>query len=116
MHSGESIILIVLQTPKLWNKKIDAGTKPSGTSLHALYKCFEKNKNVGKFLLLFRIDLKWAHYEVRLIGGCCGEITVDVGRGCSNLLNPLVASQNFECKIFPLAKNVIVNDVGKNDR
>jgi len=57
---------------------IDAGTRPSGTSLHALYKTFEKNSNVG---------------------GACGEITVDTGRGCSNLLNPLVASQNFEYKM-----------------
>jgi chitin synthase len=27
------------------------------------------------------------------------EITVDLGRGCSNLLNPLVAAQNFEYKM-----------------
>lgn len=27
------------------------------------------------------------------------EITVDLGRGCGNLLNPLVAAQNFEYKV-----------------
>jgi chitin synthase len=33
------------------------------------------------------------------LGGCCGEITVDLGRGCGNLINPLVAAQNFEYKM-----------------
>jgi chitin synthase len=57
---------------------LDVGTKPSGTSIYELWKCFDKNPGVG---------------------GCCGEITVDVGRGCGNLLNPLVAAQNFEYKM-----------------
>ena len=57
---------------------IDAGTRPSGTSLHALHKVFEKNANVG---------------------GACGEITVDTGRMCGGLVNPLVAAQNFEYKM-----------------
>ena len=31
------------------------------------------------------------------VGGACGEIAVDTGRGCSLLLtSPLAASQNFE--------------------
>jgi chitin synthase len=58
---------------------IDVGTKPSGTSLYHLWKTFDKHANVG---------------------GACGEITVDTGRGCSNLLNPLVAAQNFEYKVI----------------
>jgi len=33
------------------------------------------------------------------VGGACGEITVDTGRGCMNLWNPLVAAQNFEYKV-----------------
>ena len=33
------------------------------------------------------------------MGGACGEITVDTGRGCMNLWNPLVAAQNFEYKV-----------------
>ncbi len=36
------------------------------------------------------------------VGGACGEIAVDTGRGCSLLLtSPLAASQNFEvCLLF----------------
>ncbi|CAG8469045.1 6580_t:CDS:2 [Dentiscutata erythropus] len=33
------------------------------------------------------------------VGGACGEIKVDLGYKCRNLLNPLIASQNFEYKI-----------------
>ncbi|KAL8278351.1 hypothetical protein RQP46_009243 [Phenoliferia psychrophenolica] len=57
---------------------LDVGTRPSGTSIYSLWKAFDKNSSIG---------------------GACGEITVDTGRGCSNLLNPLVAAQNFEYKM-----------------
>ncbi|CAD6921039.1 unnamed protein product [Tilletia controversa] len=57
---------------------LDVGTKPTGTSIYELWKAFDKNK---------------------MVGGACGEIAVDTGRGCGLLLNPLVASQNFEYKI-----------------
>ncbi|PWN47272.1 hypothetical protein IE53DRAFT_390589 [Violaceomyces palustris] len=57
---------------------LDVGTKPSGTSIYDLWKSFDANPKVG---------------------GACGEICVDTGRGCVGLLNPLVASQNFEYKI-----------------
>ncbi|EIN14423.1 glycosyltransferase family 2 protein [Punctularia strigosozonata HHB-11173 SS5] len=58
---------------------LDVGTKPTGTSIYELWKCFDKHSNVG---------------------GACGEICVDTGRGCSLLLtSPLAASQNFEYKI-----------------
>jgi len=58
---------------------LDVGTKPTGTSIYELWKCFDKHKNVG---------------------GACGEICVDSGRACGEvLLNPLVASQNFEYKM-----------------
>ncbi|KAG2022801.1 chitin synthase [Coprinopsis cinerea AmutBmut pab1-1] len=58
---------------------LDVGTKPTGTSIYELWKCFDKHKHVG---------------------GACGEITVDSGRGCSLLLtSPLAASQNFEYKM-----------------
>ncbi|KAL9933904.1 hypothetical protein V8E36_006986 [Tilletia maclaganii] len=56
---------------------LDVGTKPTGTSLYALHKAFDNP----------------------MVGGACGEIAVDTGRGCGLLLNPLVASQNFEYKI-----------------
>jgi chitin synthase len=58
---------------------LDVGTKPTGTSIYELWKCFDKHSNVG---------------------GACGEICVDTGRGCSLLLtSPLAASQNFEYKM-----------------
>ncbi|KAF8512708.1 chitin synthase 2 [Gautieria morchelliformis] len=58
---------------------LDVGTKPTGTSIYELWKCFDKHPNVG---------------------GACGEICVDTGRGCSLLLtSPLAASQNFEYKM-----------------
>jgi len=58
---------------------LDVGTKPTGTSIYELWKVFDKHKYVG---------------------GACGEICVDVGRGCGLLAtSPLAASQNFEYKI-----------------
>jgi chitin synthase len=62
---------------------LDVGTKPTGTSIYELWKCFDKHSNVG---------------------GACGEICVDTGRGCSLLLkSPLAASQNFEVGPFIMA-------------
>ncbi|TBU49278.1 chitin synthase [Dichomitus squalens] len=58
---------------------LDVGTKPTGTSIYELWKCFDKHSGVG---------------------GACGEICVDTGKGCSLLLtSPLAASQNFEYKM-----------------
>ncbi|KAJ7292821.1 chitin synthase [Mycena rebaudengoi] len=58
---------------------LDVGTKPTSTSIYELWKCFDKHANVG---------------------GACGEICVDTGRGCGLLLtSPLAASQNFEYKM-----------------
>ncbi|OZJ01874.1 hypothetical protein BZG36_05276 [Bifiguratus adelaidae] len=57
---------------------LDVGTKPSGTSLYHLWKAFDR-----------------APY----IGGACGEICAELGKGWTNLLNPIVASQNFEYKM-----------------
>ncbi|KAJ3071793.1 Chitin synthase, class 2, partial [Quaeritorhiza haematococci] len=57
---------------------IDVGTKPSPTSLYHLWKAFDRHPNVG---------------------GACGEIYAELGTGCSNLFNPLVAAQNFEYKM-----------------
>ncbi|KAG8773660.1 Chitin synthase, class 2, partial [Ceratobasidium sp. 428] len=58
---------------------LDVGTKPTGTSIYELWKCFDKHSYVG---------------------GACGEICVDTGRSCSLLLtSPLAASQNFEYKM-----------------
>ncbi|KAF9203003.1 Chitin synthase, class 2 [Haplosporangium sp. Z 27] len=57
---------------------LDVGTKPSGTSIYHLWKAFDRNSSIG---------------------GACGEICADLGPNCSNLMNPLIASQNFEYKM-----------------
>ncbi|KAJ3051351.1 Chitin synthase, class 2 [Rhizophlyctis rosea] len=57
---------------------IDVGTKPQPTALYHLWKAFDRSPSVG---------------------GACGEIYAELGTGCSNLLNPLVAAQNFEYKM-----------------
>ncbi|RKP09671.1 glycosyltransferase family 2 protein [Thamnocephalis sphaerospora] len=57
---------------------LDVGTKPSGTSIYHLWKAFDRSPSVG---------------------GACGEICADLGKGGHLLLNPLVATQNFEYKM-----------------
>ncbi|KAF7162409.1 hypothetical protein CNMCM6106_009383 [Aspergillus hiratsukae] len=57
---------------------LDAGTKPGSKSLLALWEAF---------------------YNDKTLGGACGEIHAMLGKGWRNLLNPLVAAQNFEYKI-----------------
>lgn len=57
---------------------LDVGTKPTKTSFYHLYRAFESDPNVG---------------------GACGEIAAELGSGWRNLLNPLVATQNFEYKM-----------------
>ncbi|KAI8819656.1 chitin synthase-domain-containing protein [Fimicolochytrium jonesii] len=57
---------------------LDVGTVPSRESFYHLYRAFERNENVG---------------------GACGEIKAELGPYWKNLINPLVASQNFEYKM-----------------
>ncbi|KAG2202877.1 hypothetical protein INT46_007557 [Mucor plumbeus] len=57
---------------------LDVGTKPGGRSIYNLWKSFDINRNVA---------------------GACGEIKAMLGKGGVQLLNPLVASQNFEYKM-----------------
>jgi chitin synthase len=57
---------------------LDAGTMPGPTSIYHLWKAFDINSNVG---------------------GACGEIVALKGKYGQNLLNPLVAAQNFEYKM-----------------
>jgi len=57
---------------------LDVGTRPGGTSLYHLWKAFDTDSNVA---------------------GACGEIKAMKGKWGINLLNPLVASQNFEYKM-----------------
>jgi chitin synthase len=57
---------------------LDVGTKPDPTSLYHLWKAFDIDSNVA---------------------GAAGEIIAGKGKGWLGLLNPLVASQNFEYKM-----------------
>ncbi|OAD00511.1 chitin synthase [Mucor lusitanicus CBS 277.49] len=57
---------------------LDVGTKPGGRSIYNLWKSFDINRNVA---------------------GACGEIKAMLGTAGVQLLNPLVASQNFEYKM-----------------
>lgn len=57
---------------------LDVGTQPGVSSIYRLWKSFDVNSNVG---------------------GACGEIVALKGKLLSNLLNPLVAAQNFEYKM-----------------
>ncbi|KAK9463462.1 chitin synthase-domain-containing protein [Lipomyces oligophaga] len=57
---------------------LDAGTKPDEHALYNLWLEFDRHDDVA---------------------GACGEIQADVGRWGKRLLNPLVATQNFEYKI-----------------
>ena len=54
---------------------LDVGTKPDSKALYHLWKAFDQDSNVA---------------------GAAGEIKADKGKGWMGLLNPLVASQNFE--------------------
>ncbi|PLB50580.1 chitin synthase B [Aspergillus steynii IBT 23096] len=57
---------------------LDVGTKPDPTALYHLWKAFDQDSNVA---------------------GAAGEIKAGKGKGMLGLLNPLVASQNFEYKM-----------------
>jgi chitin synthase len=57
---------------------LDVGTKPGNDSLYHLWKAFDRDSEVG---------------------GACGEIKAMKGKAGVGLLNPLVASQNFEYKM-----------------
>lgn len=57
---------------------LDVGTSPSPSALYHLWKAFDQDSNVA---------------------GAAGEIKAGKGKHMSGLLNPLVASQNFEYKM-----------------
>ncbi|KAH9818239.1 chitin synthase-domain-containing protein, partial [Melampsora americana] len=57
---------------------LDVGTQPGVSSIYRLWKPFDVNSNVG---------------------GACGEIVALKGKLLRNLVNPLVAAQNFEYKM-----------------
>lgn len=57
---------------------LDAGTRPGSNSIYHLWKAFDLEP---------------------MCGGACGEIKAMLGTGGKNLINPLVATQNFEYKM-----------------
>ncbi|KAH7135139.1 chitin synthase-domain-containing protein [Dendryphion nanum] len=70
---------------------LDAGTKPGPKSLLALWEGFYNDKDLG---------------------GACGEIHAMLGKGWKNLLNPLVAAQNFEYKISNILDKPLESSFG----
>ncbi|KAK9488204.1 chitin synthase-domain-containing protein [Lipomyces starkeyi] len=70
---------------------LDAGTKPGQKSLLALWEAFHNDVNLG---------------------GACGEIHAMLGRHSRNLLNPLVAAQNFEYKISNILDKPLESSFG----
>ncbi|EZF61050.1 chitin synthase B [Trichophyton rubrum CBS 289.86] len=70
---------------------LDAGTKPESKSLLALWEAFYNDKDLG---------------------GSCGEIHAMLGKGWKNLLNPLVAAQNFEYKISNILDKPLESSFG----
>ncbi|KAI8905003.1 glycosyltransferase family 2 protein [Gorgonomyces haynaldii] len=73
---------------------IDVGTRPDQKSLYRLWKTFYRNEQIA---------------------GACGEIRADLGHGIDyfkHILNPLVASQNFEYKISNLLDKALESTFG----
>lgn len=70
---------------------LDAGTKPGHKSLLALWEAFYNDKDLG---------------------GACGEIHAMLGKGWRNLINPLIASQNFEYKISNILDKPLESSFG----
>ncbi|RMJ23031.1 chitin synthase [Aspergillus sp. HF37] len=70
---------------------IDAGTKPGPKSLLSLWEAFYNDKDLG---------------------GACGEIHAMLGKGWRNLVNPLVAAQNFEYKISNILDKPLESSFG----
>lgn len=70
---------------------LDAGTKPGHKSILALWEAFYNDKDLG---------------------GACGEIHAMLGKGWRNLVNPLVAAQNFEYKISNILDKPLESSFG----
>lgn len=70
---------------------LDAGTKPGHKSLLALWEAFYNDKDLG---------------------GACGEIHAMLGKGWRNLINPLIAAQNFEYKISNILDKPLESSFG----
>jgi chitin synthase len=53
-----------------------------------------------------------AFYNDKNLGGACGEIHAELGRGWKNLVNPLIAAQNFEYKISNILDKPLESSFG----
>lgn len=69
---------------------LDAGTMPGKDSIYEL----------------------WREFRVPNVGGACGEIRTDLGKNFKNLVNPLVASQNFEYKMSNILDKTTESNFG----
>ncbi|QLG74244.1 hypothetical protein HG535_0G01280 [Zygotorulaspora mrakii] len=54
----------------------------------------------------------WREFRNPQVGGACGEIKAELGRGFKHLLNPLVASQNFEYKMSNILDKTTESNFG----
>lgn len=70
---------------------LDVGTKPDAHAVYNLWKAFDRDSNVA---------------------GVAGEIVAMKGKGWVNLLNPLVASQNFEYKMSNILDKPLESSFG----
>ena len=69
---------------------LDAGTMPGKDSIYEL----------------------WREFRVPNVGGACGEIRTDLGKNFTNLVNPLIASQNFEYKMSNILDKTTESNFG----
>lgn len=69
---------------------LDAGTMPGKDSIYQL----------------------WREFRDPQVGGACGEIKAELGKGFRNLINPLVASQNFEYKMSNILDKTTESNFG----
>ncbi|CCD25666.1 chitin synthase I NDAI_0F03480 [Naumovozyma dairenensis CBS 421] len=69
---------------------LDAGTMPGKDSIYQL----------------------WREFRSPNVGGACGEIKADLGKNFTKLLNPLVASQNFEYKMSNILDKTTESNFG----
>lgn len=69
---------------------LDAGTMPGKDSIYQL----------------------WTEFKNPQVGGACGEIRTDIGKFGKNLVNPLIASQNFEYKMSNILDKTTESNFG----
>ncbi|CAB4253879.1 similar to Saccharomyces cerevisiae YNL192W CHS1 Chitin synthase I, requires activation from zymogenic form in order to catalyze the transfer of N- acetylglucosamine (GlcNAc) to chitin [Maudiozyma barnettii] len=69
---------------------LDAGTMPGKDSIYEL----------------------WREFRAPNVGGACGEIRTDLGKNFKNLVNPLIASQNFEYKMSNILDKTTESNFG----